>query len=373
MLQSLYCLGIKLSSIATGLLGIAALIGFHELGHFIFAKVFGIRTPTFSIGMGPRIFSFRKLDTDFSLSLIPLGGYVEIAGLQEVGQGEQHEAQVRDEGAFSVKPYWQKFLVLMGGIIFNILLAYIVFTVLFMIGAPKFVEGAGAVKPVVKAVATESPAAQAGLIAHDEIVAVGESPTTNITQLQQALESHAGKAATLTVQRASEAQTLTVNVPANGKIGIAGFALTDELLEPASFFTAIAKGIRASNNFLKQIALGVKAILCNFQTEHLGGPLRIISAMSSDAERGLRDFLILFATLSLNLAVLNLIPVPILDGGQLLFVTIEAIIGRDLPEKVRLAIHYACWILVLGLMLLLTYNDLKAMVFLPLLKKFRGL
>src|SRR3990170_5451868 len=120
-----------------GIFGIGFLIGLHEFGHFLFCKIFYVKTPSFSIGLGPRLIEKKIGDTVFTLSAIPFGGYVEIAGTSEVGQGEQKEAKSRDQYSFAVKPYWQKMLILAGGIIFNTIFAYATFIILCSLGVPK--------------------------------------------------------------------------------------------------------------------------------------------------------------------------------------------------------------------------------------------
>ena len=156
-----------------GLIGINFLVGFHELGHFLFCKLFNIRTPTFSIGFGP-IFASKKIgDTTFALSAIPLGGYVEIAGAAEVGQGEQKDAHARDKGSFAIKPYCQKLLVLFGGILFNFIFAYSALIFLFLVGLPKteFLYPRNA-KPIIHEIKEDSAAQRAGFAIGDRIISI---------------------------------------------------------------------------------------------------------------------------------------------------------------------------------------------------------
>ena len=127
----------QLFFILLGILGMGFLIGFHELGHFLFAKLFKIRIPSFSLGFGPRLLTKKIGETEFCLSAIPFGGYVEIAGAAEVGQGDQKEAFATDEGSFAAKPFYQKLCVMLGGIVFNLAFAYFTMTLLFMTGIPK--------------------------------------------------------------------------------------------------------------------------------------------------------------------------------------------------------------------------------------------
>ena len=145
----------------TGILGIAFLIFIHECGHFIMCKVFGVRTPSFSIGFGPKLLTKKIGNTEFSISAIPFGGYVEIAGSAEVGQGDQKEAFARDEGSFAVRPFYQKFCIMIGGILFNLIFAYLVLIFVFAVGLPKseFLYPLNAI-PKIETVEEESPQQQ---------------------------------------------------------------------------------------------------------------------------------------------------------------------------------------------------------------------
>src|SRR5579872_2721763 len=137
LVSSIFSILQNIGAVTLGLLGIGFLIGFHELGHFLFCKLFHVATPTFSIGFGPKIFSKKIGDTEFTLSAIPLGGFVEMAGSAEMGQGEQKLAQSTDQFSFAAKPYYQKLLIMVGGIAFNLSFAYIAFTLLYLTGVPK--------------------------------------------------------------------------------------------------------------------------------------------------------------------------------------------------------------------------------------------
>lgn len=353
----------KLAGIIAALAGLGFLIAFHEFGHWLFANIFGISTPTFSIGMGPQIFAKKIGKTNFTLSAIPLGGYVEIAGLAEVGQGEQKESLDRSARSFFVKPYWQKFLVLMGGILFNLIAAYIILVALFMTGMPKTAlltpEHVPAIINVVK---EGQPAYIAGLQAGDQLLAVEGIEISSASGATQALRNHKDTEITLKIDRHGQKQEIRTSTTAQGTLGIA-FEQPEGKLAPLSFSQALSKSAQVTMSIMGKLLLLLKNIVSARGLDSLGGPLAIMAQMTQSAGQGLAIFFTLLAYISLNLAALNLLPLPILDGGQLVLTTIESILGRPLSEKPRLYIHYACWLFVLGLFVLITVKDVNDLFF----------
>lgn len=347
----------KLFFIAIGITGIGFLIGFHEFGHFIFCKIFKIATPTFSIGMGPKIFSKKIGDTNFTLSAIPLGGYVEIKGQESDENGQT----IEDPNSFAKKPYYQKMLVIAGGIIFNLFFAYTVLSLLYFIGMPKaaplYPFNASA---TVSSVEPNSPAAKAGIKKDDTIIAINEIMLDNSpVKLIEYIKDKPNQAINLKIKRNNLEETIqtalgerTFNKKAFGYLGL------DFEIPRYSLLDSIKKGIEATNTVIFQVIGVFKTIFTKGNTENLGGPLMVISQTIEGASRGIKIFLLLLAYISINLAVLNLIPVPIMDGGQALFYTIEAIIRRPLAEQVKIYIHYACWLGVIGLTVLLSIKDI---------------
>ena len=348
--------------ILLGCLGMGFLIGFHELGHFLFAKLFKIRTPSFSIGFGPKLISKKIGDTEFSLSAIPLGGYVEIAGASEVGQGEQKEAHAIDEGSFAIKPYYQKLCVMLGGILFNLAFAYFAMILLFITGIPKtpLIQ-----KPIISVITPDSSAEKASLAIGDHIVSINGNPIeSNIQKLQQILHQLAKQEATITIVRNGTMLEKKITVDEkeiNGKtIGVIGVEF-DMIATPAQpLLSAITQGIAMTNAWIKNTIVGFTQLRKN--AGDIAGPVMIIAMTTKAASAGWQILLLLLAIISINLAVLNLIPLPILDGGQILFYTIEAIIQRPLPDKVREYIHIATWLMFIVLFLYLTAKDVLRLV-----------
>jgi regulator of sigma E protease len=356
--------------IILGILGLGFLIGFHEFGHFLFCKIFRIKTPSFSIGMGPKIFSKKIGDTVFSLSAIPLGGYVEIAGLEEVAQGEQKESKRSDDLSFNQKPYYQKLLVLTGGIVFNLIFAYIAFIGLYMTGIPKVAFLFPEEQPVI----VKKPSMEAelaGLQAGDKIKKLiytdcdnlKTEEINNFPEFQTILQNLKNKDVTLLVDRKNEQKDIKINVSNEGTIGFEPDFSDIKIAPSQSFFKSIKSGIHAANLTIVKTFSAFKSLFSGKNLKGLGGPLLIISETINSAKKGFKVFLVLLALISVNLAVLNLIPLPILDGGQILFTTIETVIRRQLSDKVKNAIQIACWILIVGLMLLLTVWDIRRIFF----------
>lgn len=352
-----------------GLAGLGFLIGFHELGHFVFCKIFKIRTPSFSIGFGPKIFQKKIGDTVFALSAIPLGGYVEIAGHAEIGQGDQKDSAAQDAHAFYRKPYYQKLLVMLGGILFNLIFAYLVFVAFFLKGMPKtpllFPRNATA---TVAEVFPNTPAQAAGIQTNDQILSVnGIATNGSFEKLLSLIGAHPNEEVALEVARPSATtpnEETTIQLQAKladaaqaQKSGFLGVRPAFKELEPMGFFEATRNAFSLIIQTASHIINGFISIIKTRNTDGVGGPLMMIAQTIKSAEKGIVSSLLLLAIISINLAVLNIFPLPILDGGQLLLITVEAIARRRLPENIRLAIHLACWILMLGLVIYLTIKD----------------
>jgi len=347
-----------------GLLGISLLIAFHELGHFLFCKLFSVTTPSFSIGFGPRLLSKKIGDTEFALSAIPFGGYVEIAGMAEVGQGEQLQREQKGSSSFSQKPYYQQFLILMGGIIFNFLFAYFGFAYLNYTGIPaNSLLPNRASRPVVAAVIEEMPAQRSGLKIGDTIIAVDGKPVQTVFDFMKILNFNTALSIELTLKEAALETPKQITIDFGNDSTILdrkkiGIHFQNDAVEPKPFLEALKYGITDTYMWTKAIIQDILLSIKTRNLKHIAGPIAIIGLAGQTAMSGCKMLLILLALISINLALLNLIPLPILDGGQLLFYTIEALIGRPLPSRVREVIHVITWILFLVLFILLTFRDI---------------
>lgn len=341
---------------AAGIIGIGFIIGFHEFGHFIFCKIFKVQTPRFSIGFGPKLISKKIGETEFTLSAIPLGGYVEMATTSPAGPN--------DPTLFAQKPYYQKLFIISGGIAFNMLFAYIVFCLIFLTGMPKspFLYPYNS-KPIISSIDKGSPAEKAGLRVGDQIITINEQKLGDSAEtLYKVIKSLANQKAALSITRNGQKKKINITLGTRKELGRdivylgAMFELTSKPALP--FFAAIAYGIKRTNAYLALTIRAYQNLLVKRDTRNIGGPIMIISETIKGAAQGLKIFLLFLAIISINLAVLNLIPLPILDGGQALLFTIEAAIRRQLPERTKELIFIACWIGMITLFIYLSAKDI---------------
>ncbi len=354
------CFPLLFSLIAFGLM-----VVIHEFGHFLFCKLFSIRTPTFSIGFGPKLIERTYGDTNFCLSAIPLGGYVEIAGLSEIGQGDQAHAHDRGDTSFSSKPWWQRTLVLLGGIIFNMVSAYLAFCLIFLIGSESKHPGIN-----VSATIKGSAAEKAGLLAGDKIIGVDhilldlKEPASIVAfqrKLLNHLRSNPNNMVTLHLVRKGQPYEVNAQLDAetegDAQYGRLGAAFIPDI-QRLPFFQAFKTAFEETNKYIVSIAHAYTSMFKRKSLDGAGGPVMIFAQGFKSAQSGLIPLLIFFAFMSINLALFNLLPLGITDGGQLLFTTIEAIIRRPLPMGLRIGINIVSFVCFIGLALYLTLKDI---------------
>lgn len=337
-----------------GLAGIAFLIGFHELGHFLFAKLFKVHTPSFSIGFGPKIISKKIGETQFSLSAIPLGGYVEMAGM-----ADETTSEIPQSRLFSHKPFYQKFLIMSGGILFNLIFAYIAFILLFAAGLPAsdYLYPLNATNKV-RAVLQDSPVAKT-LQAGDIILSFNGIPAEhNILELYTTAAKQADRPIDLNIKRGDEILAVSLMPVLRNGHGSLDVLFTSKALAPMPFFQACKEGFNLANSIISRTIRSLLHIMTKRDVSSMGGPLSIISEAAKSSSLGILPFMILLCIISINLAVLNIIPLPILDGGQILVYAVEAIIGRPLPIKAREYLFLGTWAIMLTLFIYLTYKDI---------------
>ncbi|NPA30036.1 MAG: RIP metalloprotease RseP [Epsilonproteobacteria bacterium] len=339
------------------LLVLSFLIFFHELGHFLFARLFGVRVERFSIGFGKVVFSKTVGDTEYALSAVPLGGYVKMKGQDDADPTKTST----DPDSYTVKPPWQRLLILLGGPLFNFVLAFFLYYAIALMGA-------NAYKPVVGMVQPHSPAAEAGLRAGDKILAINGQPITTWDELSQTIRQSKG-ALIFTVDqngtlkeigvtpRVLEAQNIFKETIRRRMVGIGPRGdLTVVRYDPLSAFGyAWRQTVDASLMIVKSVQKLVEGVV---PAKEMGGVIAIVQVTADAAQHGLVALFALTALISVNLGVLNLLPIPALDGGHMIFTLYEMLFRRPPNEKVVYRLTVAGWALLLSLMLFTIVNDI---------------
>lgn len=350
----------KIFSIFAAFIGFGILVAIHEFGHFLFAKLFGISTPTFSIGMGPKIFQRTFGKTDFCLSLLPVGGYVEIAT-----QPEEGKPALPHGSYFNDKPYWQKLFVMFGGILFNLVCAFFIYTGVFFHGKPSMQINSF----IIKEVTTDSPAERAGLLQNDLIKGFESILFSNQQEisLPQVIAENAGKTVDFIIER-QNIQTIVpvaLGTAQEGRVLGISYAPQDVVMHETklSLPEAIKAGWDTTVTNVQSTYSAIKNMFVARSLKGAGGPVMIFSESFKMAERGAKALLLFLAFISINLALINILPLGALDGGQIFFVTLEWIIRRPLPDMIKIGVNIVSLLLFVGLALYLTFFDIIRLFF----------
>ncbi len=363
LINLVYPLLSNITLLIMAIIGIGFLIAFHELGHFLFCKLFKVSTPSFSIGFGPRLLEKKIGDTTFALSAIPLGGYVEIAGSHEPGQGDQKEAFRADQYSFTNKPYYQKMLIIAGGILFNLIFAWAALSALFYFGGPCLGTWCNTQLPALTSIKENSSASRAGLQPYDVIKSINNTPVNTIKEASQLLSENIGNTVPITLERNNSLKETQLSIEfktVNNKKAVTLGAFWYILPQP--FLLSLKSGLNATVAIIKEIFSALTSIFTQGATDNIGGPLMLISQVTQSAGMGFKVFLLILALISVNLAVFNVLPFPIFDGGQALFTTIETLKGKPLSDQTREKIAYYTWLAVIILVIYLTYKDILKFV-----------
>lgn len=364
-------------SIILFLIILAVLIFVHECGHFIVAKKSGIKVDEFGLGFPPKLFSKKVGETTYTLNTIPFGGFVKIFGEDPHMEGVQEEDKKR---SLYYKPKYIQALVLVAGVAFNILFAGLLLSIGFMIGQPATAQTSrfGEIqdpKLVVTAVLPGSPAQKAGLVSGDAILFVEADSHSaqldtegNLTpeRVSEVITASTGEKITLLYQRGTDApQTAFITptdtiVPGKKAVGIS-MDTVGTLKLPVH--EAIAQGLITTAQLTSATTVGLLKFLWSvvtFQSDfsQVSGPVGIAGVVKDASKLGFTYLMSLTALISINLAVINLVPFPALDGGRLLFVAIEAITRRNIPSKVATWVNATGFILLLILMVVVTLSDI---------------
>lgn len=335
---------------------LSVLVFVHELGHFVMAKRAGMKVEEFGFGFPPRMMGFQKGETTYSINWIPFGGFVKILG---------EDGSSADPRSFTAKKFLPRVGVIVAGVVMNFIMAVFVFMLINMIGSRVLVEDSNAsqVRDVIEVqiiqVAANSPAQAAGLKVFDEVVDFG-----SIVETQNYIAAHKGQEITFHIKRNGQPLSLQMtprlNPPAGqGALGIQ-LGRTGQI--SYAWYEAIWQGIKDAGYGLWSIIVGFGVLFKNLFTTgkagvELAGPLGIAKITGDAASLGFSYLLRIMAFLSLNLAVINIVPFPALDGGRLLFLIIEKIKGSPLPKRLEQGMNTAGFVLLLLLMFFITTKD----------------
>lgn len=335
------------------------LIFFHELGHFLLARCFSIGVKTFSLGFGPALFSFKRHKTVYQVAAIPLGGYVSLVG-------ESADADIPEpftsEDSFSLRPAWQRFFVLAAGSVFNLLLAWLICWGLI------WVNGRTVTPPIIGSVIENSAAASSPLQVGDRVLSIDGHSIATWGEMPTIIRRTQDKELVVTVRR-DDATTLTVTITptllkqqtpdGQEREGWAlGILPAETERHEYGFFASAGEGLTDAKNMVAFIWKALADLLSrNIAFENLGGPILIAQTIYQQADHGLINVLLLAALISVNLGVLNLLPIPVLDGGHLVFLLAEMLIGRPVPVRVQEKAMFVGLFVLLFLMIAATFND----------------
>lgn len=344
--------------ILSALLILSFLIFFHELGHFVAARYFGVHVEVFSIGFGRRVLTKKWGKTEFSLALIPLGGYVRMKGQDDLDPSKKNY----DDDSYNAKKPWQRIIILLGGPFANFLLAFILFYLIALIGQPTL--GTKVYKTM-----DDSPAFHAGVQAGDIIKQVNESEVSTHREMSLLIKESSG-AIDLIIQRGTELQKITLKPKMIESENIFKEKVQRKMigisLDPRyrvtvdyNLFSALAEAWYQTEKGASFIFESVSKLITGaVPVKELGGVISIVDITAKAAAESMMYVLFITAFISINLGVMNLLPVPALDGGHIMFNLYEMITRRVPAERIMIQITIAGWILLLGLMSLGIYNDI---------------
>jgi regulator of sigma E protease len=345
------------------ILVLGLLIFVHELGHFLFAKLFGVRVLKFSLGFGPRVAGKTIGETEYVISAFPLGGFVKMYGENPDEQEEVIEDQHR---SFAHKPVWNRFMIVLAGPSFNLLFAVVLFFVIFVfVGLPTPTDTTR-----IGQVNADSPAAAAGLQKGDVIRRIGEQTTNSWLDVLDAVKNSDGKPVTLVVERNGDELSLPVTPlrqPVKNVFGeeveqrfMIGIVKAEELrYESIGVVEAMQRACQQTWMYISLTAMGfVKIVQQVVPASEIGGPILIAQIAGEQMRAGWLNLLYFMGLLSVNLGILNLLPIPILDGGHLVFLSIEGVRHKPMNEKAQIIAQQVGLGLLGSLMVFVFYNDI---------------
>ena len=343
------------------LLVLSILVFVHELGHFLFSKLFKVRVDEFALGFPPRVFSFTKGETTYSLNALPLGGYVKIHG-----ENPDDGTNKNDKRNFQNIGWWKQVIILSAGVLFNILFAWLLMSLTLFIGTSKVaLDGVqdkyiqGERKVLIHQILKDSPADLAGIEAGDYVVSINGSSTKDILQVQQDIKN-APMVFPIVLLKKNATSTVQVEKMDNNTIGV---GLAETATVRMGLFGSLYYGAQATYNLTAQVFAGVVGFFGKLFTgqgtwEEVSGPVGIAKVVGTSSQEGFVSLLFITILISISLAAMNILPFPALDGGRIVIAVIEGAIRKKLPVKFVNALNSIGFLLLLTLMLVVTIKDI---------------
>lgn len=355
---------------------LGGLIFFHELGHFLMARVLKVGVRTFSLGFGPKLLKHRYGKTEYCLSAVPLGGYVALAG-EENPEEKKEKEESPEESAFDPdepvftpeeeffrRPAWNRLLVVLAGPVANFVLALILYWII------AFSQGQAYLLPEVGKLQEEGPAQIAGILEGDVVQNINGKPIQEWNEIPLAMSKSHGEPVNVVVLRDGINHTFLIT-PRQGAVTdlfgekqqrwLLGISVntTKIATRPLGFFQALRAGVEETwDKTILTWESMVKLVQRVIPLDNVGGPIAIAQVIGEQTERGIIPVLLIAALISINLGILNLLPVPVLDGGHIMFCLIEMLPGIRVSPRLHTVSNYVGMAMLIALMVFATWNDL---------------
>ena len=352
------------TTIFSFIIALGVLIFFHELGHFLVARLFGVGVEKFSLGFGPTLIGKKIGRTNYILSAIPLGGYVKMVGENPGADIDPADISV----SFTHKHVFKRILIVAAGPFFNFFLAMIIFFGIFQI------TGTFLLKPSIGEVKENSPAYMAGLQKDDLIVAIDGSAIESWEEMAKAITGSKGRRIALSVRRGESIIAVDIMpelITTKNLFGddieryVVGITASGDVFsKDLTLFQAFSDSISQTYNISKLVVISiVKMIQGKISMKTVGGPIMIAEMAGQQAKQGAVNFIFFIALLSVNLGILNILPIPVLDGGHLVFFFIEAVTGHPVSIRIREIAQQVGIFMLIMLMIFVFYNDISRIFF----------
>ncbi|MBU2591611.1 MAG: RIP metalloprotease RseP [Nitrospinota bacterium] len=344
-----------MGNIVAAIILLGMLIFVHELGHFLVAKWMGVGVEKFSLGFGKKILGKQIGETEYLLSMIPLGGYVKLVGEDPT----EDVSEVDLEKSFSAKPVLSRLAVVVAGPLFNIIFAVLILSSVYMLGI-QVPSG----QPIVGATVDGYPAQEAGLVAGDRVLSIDGQRLETWSEMAAIIHASAGKEVNIAVERSGNHLSFKVTPRSDEKgeigfIGIEPMLVLERYSVPTAFKYGTIKSWEISVLILSSIR---KMFAGEISMKNLGGPILIAQEAGRSASQGFLSYFTFAAIISINLGLLNLFPIPVLDGGHILFFLIEIVIGRPVNINIREKAQQVGMFLLMAFMIFAFYNDILRLV-----------